>query len=182
MAEAGGEGVAVFRADKGEMAGLVYWLGTRGYLRAFRSPMSFGQLHVSSFPGMAYGSEDAVVSRQTTECSTQDAPGCWICVDVGRSRALRPTHLTVTHGSPLAGRDLTSWALEGRDSATSQWSRVKTLPTLQSQHASATVPVDGGAQLFSQMRLVSTGPQGDGTHALHVSQWELFGTLFLIKP
>ena len=28
--------------------GLVFWLGTRGYLRPFKSPMSFGQLNVTS--------------------------------------------------------------------------------------------------------------------------------------
>ena len=182
LAEASGEGVAVFRLDRGDNAGLVYWLGTRGYLRAFRSPMSFGQLNVSSYPGMASGSEDAVVSRVTRECRTAEAPGCWLCVDVGRSRALRPTHIRVTHGSPLAGRDMTSWALEGRDTATSQWTRVKALPTLRSQHASATVPVDAGSLMFSQVRLVSTGPQMDGNHALHISDLELFGCLFLVKP
>jgi hypothetical protein len=72
--------------------------------------------------------------------------------------------------------------MEGRDTATAQWTRVKALPALQSQHATATFPVDSGGLMFSQMRLVSTGAQMDGTHALHISRWELFGTLFLIKP
>jgi len=189
LAEVAGSGVAVFDLDRnGPDAGLVFWLGTRGYLRPFRSPMQFAQLNVSSFPGLAAGREDAIVGRAVQECRTADAPGCWVCVDVGRSRALRPTHAAFTHGSPRVGHDLTAWALEGRDPATGQWVLVQALPQLRSPHGTLTVPLGplpppggGGAPgMFSQMRIISTGTQGDGTHALHLSNLELWGTLHLL--
>jgi hypothetical protein len=34
---------------------------------------------------------------------------CWICIDVGKSRALCPTCICVVHGSPLVGKDLIRW-------------------------------------------------------------------------
>ena len=182
LAEAAGTGVAVFDLDRnGRDAGLVFWLGTRGYLRPFRSPMLFAQLNVSSFPGLAAGREDAVVGRVVQECRTADAPGCWVCVDVGRSRALRPTHVAFTHGCPRPGHDLTTWALEGRDPTTGQWDiLVKALPPLQSAHSTLTVPMHVGNSMYSQMRVISTGTQLDGTHTLHLSNLELWGTLFLL--
>ena len=54
--------------------------------------------------GLACGTEDSIVSRMPqTECCTTNTVGCWLCVDVGRSRALRLSHLTVIHGSSHPG-------------------------------------------------------------------------------
>ena len=41
------------------------------------------------------------MDKQTKEVRLANNPNCWICVDVGRTRAINPTHLSVMHGSPL---------------------------------------------------------------------------------
>ena len=48
-----------------------------------------------------YGDESSLVSRQRKEVRLAPTPNCWVCVDVGRTRAICPTHLSVTHGSAL---------------------------------------------------------------------------------
>jgi hypothetical protein len=76
LAVAEGEGgVASFRFDsEGDDRGMVYWLGTRGYLKGFVSPMSFGQINVQS-SGMETGDENTLVSRVPRESRTKDEPG-----------------------------------------------------------------------------------------------------------
>jgi alpha-D-ribose 1-methylphosphonate 5-triphosphate synthase subunit PhnI len=76
LAAAAGEGaVAEFRyEDDGDDRGLIYWLGTRGYLKPFTSPMSFGQINVQS-SNMDVGEEITIVSRTVKECRTVDESG-----------------------------------------------------------------------------------------------------------
>ena len=45
------------------------------------------------------GDENSLVARSTIETRLADIPNCWICVDVGQTRALSPTHFSVMHGS-----------------------------------------------------------------------------------
>ena len=45
-----------------------------------------------------FGDENSLVARSTIESRLIDIPNCWICVDVGRTRAISPSHITVMHG------------------------------------------------------------------------------------
>lgn len=73
-----------------------------------------------SFPGMAAGVEEAVVSRKRGEVVVKAGADVFLCLDLGRSRAMVPTHYTLCHGSPAAGNDLLSFTLEGHSKAVSQ--------------------------------------------------------------
>ena len=50
--------------------------------------------------GTYLGDEDSLVSRVNKEVILEDTPSCWLCVDVGRTRAVSPTLLCLRHGCP----------------------------------------------------------------------------------
>ena len=103
--------IAVFELTRGcteddcFTRGLIYWLGTVSYIRGYRNPMLFGQINIQS-SGMAIGEENYLTSRIIRESYTKNEPDCWICIDVGRTRAITPTYIAIRHGSPHIGKDI----------------------------------------------------------------------------
>lgn len=63
------------------------------------------------FVGSHYGNENALVSRSAEEVRLINTPSCWFCVDVGRSRAISPTHLCVVHGRAQQVESSCCWML-----------------------------------------------------------------------
>jgi hypothetical protein len=55
---------------------------------------------IHRFQGTYLGDEDSLVSRLNKEVILEDVPFCWLCVDVGRTRAVSPTLLCLRHGCP----------------------------------------------------------------------------------
>jgi hypothetical protein len=130
---------------------------------------------------MAAGVEEAVVSRKRSEVVVKAGNDVFMCLDLGRSRTLVPTHYTLCHGSPAAGHDLWSFTLEGHSKAANQW--VDLAPpgqarTLKSPYGVGTWPVAAAGERFRYLRVRSTGNNQKGDNALPMCAFEFYGHLF----
>jgi hypothetical protein len=105
-----------FSGKNGDNNGYVYWLGTEGKTKKFENPHANQRLRITS-SGMSKGDESAVVSRKRGEVSIAPGQDVFLCMDLGRSRTMVPTHYTLCHGSASAGNDLLAFTLEGYSKA-----------------------------------------------------------------
>jgi hypothetical protein len=58
---------------------------------------------------------------------------------------MRPTHIIVTHGSPLPDRDLTDWEVQGKGPGSMQWTSLTDparLPPLPSKHKTSVIALN----------------------------------------
>jgi hypothetical protein len=166
-------------SSNGDNGGFIYWLGTSGRRDRFTNPMEKGRVRVTS-SGMAQGSEALLVARKRQPCWTAGAPDAWICLDLGRNRALKPTHYTLCNGSPDPGMDLTAWALEGYDATKDAWLKLDAAPVevLPSPWGVKTYPVDSKNKAWRYLRLHLAGANSKGTMEMPVCAWEFYGQLF----
>lgn len=166
-------------SSNGDNGGFIYWLGTSGRRDRFTNPMEKGRVRVTS-SGMAQGSEALLVARKRQPCWTAATPDAWICLDLGRNRALKPTHYTLCNGSPDPGMDLTAWALEGYDATKDAWLNLHAGPVepLPSPWGVKTYPVDSKNKAWRYLRLHLAGANSKGTMEMPVCAWEFYGQLF----
>ncbi len=166
-------------SSNGDNGGFIYWLGTSGRRDRFTNPMEKGRVRVTS-SGMAQGSEALLVARKRQPCWTAATPDAWICLDLGRNRALKPTHYTLCNGSPDPGMDLTAWALEGYDATKDAWLNLHAAPVepLPSPWGVKTYPVDSKNKAWRYLRLHLAGANSKGTMEMPVCAWEFYGQLF----
>ena len=182
-AEAGGGEAPImvfeFTGKNGDNNGYIYWLGTEGKTKKFENPHENQRLRVTS-SGMAAGSEAAVVSRKRGEVVVKAGPDVFMCLDLGRSRAMMPTHYTLCHGSASAGYDLSSFTLEGHSKRENRWVDLGTgeARSLKSPHGVGTWPVDAKGERFRYLRIRSTGPNQRGDNSLPICAFEFYGSLF----
>ena len=141
--------------------------------------MDKGRVRVTS-SGLAQGGENLLVARKRMPCWTANAPDAWICLDLGRNRALKPTHYTLCNGSPDPGMDLTAWALEGYDATKDAWLNLHAGPVepLPSPWGVKTYPVDSKNKAWRYLRLHLAGANSKGTMEMPVCAWEFYGQLF----
>ena len=130
---------------------------------------------------MAAGVEEAVVSRKRGEVVVKAGSDVFLCLDLGRSRTMVPTHYTLCHGSPSPGMDLLSFTLEGHSKAANKW--VDLAPpgqerTLKSPYGVGTWAVDAKGERFRYLRVRSTGNNQKGDNSLPMCAFEFYGSLF----
>lgn len=142
--------------------------------------MDKGRVRVTS-SGLATGAENLLVARKRSPCWTADAPDAWICLDLGRNRALKPFHYTLCNGSPDPGFDLLAWALEGYDAEKDAWINLHRpghkLEPLKSPWGVQTVPLDHKNKPWRYLRVHHVGTNSKGTHEMPVCAWEFYGEL-----
>jgi len=170
-----------FSGKNGDNNGYIYWLGTEGKTKKFENPHLAQRLKVTS-SGMAVGDEASVVSRKRCEVAVKAGPDVFLCLDLGRSRCMAPTHYTLCHGSASAGLDLLSFTLEGYSKAAGRWvdlaSPVREARALKSPHGVGTWAVDGKGERFRYLRVKSTGPNQKGDNSLPICAFEFYGSLY----
>jgi hypothetical protein len=136
----------VFSGKSGDNGGYIYWLGTEGKTKKFENPHTSQRLRITS-SGMAVGVEEAVVSRKRGEVVVKHGADVFLCLDLGRSRTMAPTHYTLCHGSASTGFDLLNFTLEGHSKRLNKWVDLAVAQdaprTLKSPHGVGTWPVDG---------------------------------------
>lgn len=168
--------------SNGDNGGFVYWLGTSGKRERFANPHEKGRLRITS-SGLSTGSEALLVARKRQPCWTHDMPDAWICLDLGRNRALSPTHYTLCNGSPENGFDLLSWALEAYDPQADLWLDLSARApqgqrSLPSPWGVQTFPLDHKNKAWRYLRIRNTGLNSRGTHEMPICAWEFYGDLF----
>ena len=171
--------------SNGDNGGFVYWLGTSGKRERFANPHDNGRLRMTS-SGLAAGSEALLVARKRQPCWTTDTPDAWMCVDLGRNRALAPTHYTLCNGSPDTGFDLLSWALEAYDPHSDVWvdlaAQTVVQRSLPSPWGVQTFPLDHKNKAWRYLRIRHTGLNSRGTREMPICAWEFYGNLYATQP
>jgi len=174
-------------SSNGDNGGFVYWLGTSGRRERFANPHDKGRLRVTS-SGLASGHEALLVARKRQPCWTRDVPDSWICLDLGRNRALSPTHYTLCNGSPHPGFDLLAWALEGYDADQDLWidlaanvGRAAIPRSLASPWGVQTFALDHKQRAWRYLRIRHTGLNSRGTHEMPICAWEFYGDLWAMN-
>jgi hypothetical protein len=117
-------------------------------------------------------------ARKANNCNlTEDKPGQWMSVDLGANFSLMPNHYCLRHGTGGRYR-LRSWRLEASHDGTN-WATLKDhkndrrLPNMG--FGVADWPIEGVAEAYRHFRVLVTGPNSDGTHALACAGIELYG-------
>jgi len=178
-------GLAQFNfTANGDNGGFIYWLGTSGRKEKFHNPHESGRVRVTS-SGLADGTEDLLVSRKKKPCRTRDEADSWICIDLGRNRAIIPTHYTLLSGSGDPGFDLLHWNLEGYDARSDQWvdlhAETGAPRVLSSPWGVSTFSLDARNTAWRYLRLHHTGRNSRGTQEMAVSAWEFYGDLIAVQ-
>jgi hypothetical protein len=175
-----------FTGTNGDNNGYIYWLGTEGKSKKFENPHTATRLRITS-SGMETGVEQAVVSRKRGEVVVKAGPDVFLCMDLGKSRAMSPTHYTLCHGSPNPGYDLvSSFTLEGHSKARNQWVDLAVPPqagpprTLKSPYGVGTWPVDAQGEKFRYLRVRSIGVNQRGDNSLPICAFEFYGRLYRV--
>mmetsp|Transcript_16000 Transcript_16000/g.19576 ORF Transcript_16000/g.19576 Transcript_16000/m.19576 type:complete len:225 (-) Transcript_16000:348-1022(-) len=169
--------------SNGDNGGFVFWLGTSAKRERFTNPHDKGRLRITS-SGLAQGTESLLVARKRLPCWTNDAPDAWICLDLGRNRALAPKYYTLCNGSPDPGFDLLSWVLEAYDPDADLWVDLSvrdqqlSLPSPWGVH---TFPLDAKNNAWRYLRIRHTGLNSRGTRELPICAWEFYGDLYSVQ-
>ena len=128
-----------------------------------------------------------MVSRKRGEVVVKAGPDVFLCMDMGKSRAMSPTHYTLCHGSASAGYDLVNcFTLEGHSKARNQWVDLAVPPhagpprTLKSPHGVGTWPVDAQGERFRYLRVRSIGVNQKGDNSLPICAFEFYGRLYRV--
>lgn len=175
--------------SNGDNSGFVYWLGTSGRRERFANPHDKGRLRITS-SGLDIGSESLLVARKRAPCWTSDISDAWICLDLGRNRAFRPTHYTLCNGSNEPGFDLLAWVFEGYDHTHDKWVELDDVSGPRTELASPWGVATYATKLASRpelvlayrfLRLRHAGLNSRGTRQLPVCAWEFYGTLYSLQ-
>ena len=176
-----------FSGKSGDNNGYIYWLGTEGKTKKFENPHTKGRLRITS-TGMEKGEEPAVVSRKRAEVIVRGGEDAWLCMDLGKSRAMMPTHYTLCHGSPEPNYNLSnSFTLEGHSKARNCWVDLavppnagppRILKSAWAQGCVGTWPVDAQGERFRYLRIRSVGANQRGDNSLPICAIEFYGRLY----
>ncbi|KAJ4459502.1 putative e3 ubiquitin-protein ligase hectd1 [Paratrimastix pyriformis] len=168
--------------------GLLYYIGTQGLTQPWRNPAEAGWVTATRSSNGSGRASDAA-GRSPNNSQTGSGPGQWWCFDLGPGRLVTVARYTLRHAAHPGNVEyrLASWRLEGsRDGA--QWAtldehhaEVRALPACPDATATFVVgpPPPGAGPLLPAryVRVLMTGPSPNGGLYLHLSGFELYGTL-----
>mmetsp|Transcript_22257 Transcript_22257/g.28817 ORF Transcript_22257/g.28817 Transcript_22257/m.28817 type:complete len:885 (-) Transcript_22257:283-2937(-) len=164
--------VAIFEVeDLYADGGMFRWMGTRGWRTSFKNPN--GGLCRLTSSGMMQGSEELLLEpgNQTT-CIVEPGPeGSFVCVDLGRRRALEPV------GIKFVGGEM-PWVAEGSGDSQS-WVQMSSSPILDQSNDKDTVTMKLYAEgkRFRYLRIKST----EVSALLDFSSFEFAGKLYAVN-
>jgi hypothetical protein len=128
-----------------------------------------------------------ILSRKSSQLVSFCAARAWtrscndsfIAIDIGRNRYLQLTHVTILHGNPEPGHDLSNYTIEGLDPSGSRWVELTDgRPSVVASGRVATVALSSQAGAHRKFRLRCVGPQQDGSLRLYVAGLEFYGRLY----
>ena len=101
--------------------GVLYHIGTAGGARRYQNPHTAGDV-VVSWSRVAGGSVDHFVHHRhasPVNSFTTNSANCWMQVDLGPDRSLRPTHYCLRNDlNGSSGHAIRNWRLEGSSDGT----------------------------------------------------------------